>query len=487
LKKPFILLVVLVISILCLLLLFRSFLSVVYLDTKEPPLPAASGEVDFRTESWINLPISIKLDDVQALVNDKAPRTINERRSQEFTRTLKEDWVEYKITRGDITFSPSNGRLAFNIPVTSGSVSAGGQMNPTAVINIGRGVGVQESGDFTGKILGSLSIRLNPDWTVSPDLKLDVEADRAEFRLFNSITISVRGKLEDAIRRKLPEVQKLVANQLLTQLKLKERAMMAWDQMHVTKQVAKSPPSWLSITPVAIAARNITISDDRQIIGGFSLHCALSGIVGAEPASGPTTALPPISIVENLPTDFHIELPVRVDPKTVSDTLRKQFAKEPIKVGRHRVAIREPKIFVVGPKLQIRAELEAASGFLSKRLKGQVSLEGTPSLDVPSKTLTISDLQYTLETRQALAKAGNWLLEPAIIGELKKRSNYSFANDFEGAKSKITNTVPTLFKDGRLAVTVAVRDLSAKRLRLDAGEIFIVGVADGAASVTVTP
>jgi len=187
---------------------------------------------------------------------------------------------------------------------------------------------------------------------------------------------------------------------------------------------------------------------------------------------------------ENL---IYIALPVWIDPKDVSKAINDNFTKDPINVDVHRVHVRNTEIVIDSSKLKIGADVEAASGFLAKKLKGRLYLEGSPTIDATSKLLLISNLDYTVKTKDALTKTANWLLQPAIVGELKKRAVYFFGPDIERAKRELTSAVPRLINDPRITLDLAVRDLAANNLRLDGGQIFLVATADGSASIKLHP
>lgn len=476
-------------AVVALLIALKSFFWIVYIDAREA-VPAPTDEAMFSSESWLHVPVTLSLDSLQSLANEKAPARLNERRGEDFTNALREDWISYDVTRGNITLSPANGRIGFNVPV-SGSFSAGGQADPVrgltgGLVRIGRGVGVRETCNFSGRLHGSIGVRLQPDWTLAPDLQIEADVDKAEIRVVG-IPISVRTKVREAFAAAVPKIQAQLTSQFLEQIKLKEQATLAWQKLQLVQQVAKVPPSWLAIEPLAVSVQNVSVTNERTVIGGIGFKCKLTGKVGEKPAAPPAVPLPQLSVVPEMPAEFHVQLPVRIDPVAINRTLQSQFSNQPIKAGEHELELDQPKVTVAGSKVIIESHVHATSGFFAKQLKGHVALEGTPTLDSASNTLRFSDLAYTAKSSSLLTNVAAWVLDPAILGELKKRSEYNFAADISRVAPDIQTVVPSLINDPKVKASLRLRSLSPKHLSLQGGQIFVVGVAEGSLDLTVEP
>jgi Domain of unknown function (DUF4403) len=70
-----------------------------------------------------------------------------------------------------------------------------------------------------------------------------------------------------------------------------------------------------------------------------------------------------------------------------------------------------------------------------------VYLTGIPAYDRSANTLYLRDLDYTIETKQVLIKAADWLLHTGLQESLSKRATWPMTARIDAAKDLLSNAL----------------------------------------------
>lgn len=430
-------------------------------------------------ESWIRLPLEVSVSDFAAALNALVPKRFQVHENRDVTRALVEDYVECTVDRGNISLQAQHGHLGFTIPV-SGTVTVGGQFNPLHGIGIGRGKHAQQSAHVTGTLSGTLDMHLNPDWSISPDVTLDIEFDQAEVRLFNSIPISIKRVLDEAFQRNSTAIKNQIAAQLHSRAQLRENATHAWQSLHVAKQIVISPPIWATVRPLEVVASDISVSDDGRMLGGFAVRCAVAGTLGDPPVLEPPSPLPELRIKTQIPTDSHVHFPLRADLDSIAAMLNERFSAAAIKIGDRKAYLREIKLTVVGKKIRLEGLLKIEGENLPQSLQTRVALEGTPGIDPESETIQIPDLTLSFLDEDAVSALASVFLEP-MTAELRRQARYNYKGDLERLRGSVSALSPQLGVDEHLSLSVSIEDIRIGDLKLLPDSISVLGLITGKA------
>lgn len=429
-------------------------------------------------ESWIGVPLEVSVSDLADGLNALSPKSFHDKQSREVTRAVVEDYVEYTVNRGSISLQAQHGHLAFTIPV-SGTVTVGGQVNPLHGIGIGRGKHAQQSAHVKGTLSGHLDLRLNSDWSISPEITLDIEFDQAEVRLFG-IPISIKRELREAFERNLPAIKKQLAAKLNSGAKLKENAASAWQGLHLTKQIATSPPIWMTVKPLEVVAGQISVSDEGRILSGCALRCSVAGKLGDRPVPEQPTPLPPLRVATQIPTDCRLHCPFRADFDGIAATLNERFATDPIKIGDAKAYLREIHLTAVEKKIRLEGLLKLDGEGQSQSLEARVAIDGTPVIDSESDTICLPDLTLNLLDNDAANAFAKMFLEP-ITADLRRRACYSYKADLERLRSSISALSPQSGVEGHHSLSLTIEDINVGDLKLLPHSISILAKISGKA------
>src|SRR5436305_9262927 len=148
-----------------------------------PAVQPAAGKASFF------FPVAVPLAEVGRLVEASVPPRMSDERKAEIASALKEGFYRYTLERGAVEVGFVGGELTFAFPV-HGSLTIGGRL---------AGLPVQETVDFGGRVHGTASPAIGPDWRPDPKPAARVELDRADLNVPGVFPVSVRSFPEERL------------------------------------------------------------------------------------------------------------------------------------------------------------------------------------------------------------------------------------------------------------------------------------------------
>jgi hypothetical protein len=192
---------------------------------------------------------------------------------------------------------------------------------------------------------------------------------------------------------------------------------------------------FLVINPSAIRVGQLNYSRDSFSISlGISCRPALSSD-SANHLDPP--ALPPVSQRENR-SGISLYMEASYDYPFLSKLLNDTLYNKVFEVQGRTVVIKNVELYGIGnSQIGIRIEFAGSN-------KGSISLQGTPVLDTARQTLSVPDLDYTLESRDLVLKMARALFRNKIRNTLEGKSYLDLA---ALVKSNLSNLNPYLNRD----------------------------------------
>ena len=274
---------------------------------------------------------------------------------------------------------------------------------------------LQKREDVTGNAVAKLALGLtfNPDWSVTATAHSDLLIQQADIEILG-LTVSIRRPLTKLIKETvLPKLEAKIVK-YITQIEIKSRVSSLWTQLYEPIVVNSDPPISLSIEPLEIIAQQPS-SDATKLYLDFGIKTYIRANIGAEsPIEGEATdteipptedraekkkGIPNLHFVDSLESRYSITAPLLVTYATIEQLARPHVEKV------HRLKGIETfvdSLNIYGSQTKLVAGLSFRMPKL--RANGQVYLLGTPHYDPDEMTLSVTDFDYTLTTRNLLVE-----------------------------------------------------------------------------------
>ena len=430
-----------------------------------------SGQAQPAPElSYLNIAISIPLEPLEKAADTEMPRSGGIEPFQYRLDGGAEPpacWVDvgYSIARGPLAMSGSSDVITTSVelsyslkgrkqmpcpgPAVTGSCGTDGEPLRTASVSIDTAVTILPS--LATSVRSSLGRVVPGNRCVLHPLELD-------------ITDSLMTGFDATLTRMLPTLDKRLA----AGLDLRRRAAAGWARMSEPAELR--PNLWLALNPEGIGVVPVTVAGGELRTG---LQVRLRPVVtaGAKPKADPKP-MPQADIAQ--PADsFKLRIPADIEQSFVQARLNQALdigqGGTTLSMSGYNVRVTAADIYGQGSQVLIKLTF---TGDLS----GTAYLTGTPYYDPNTRMLGFPDLDYTLDTKQALLKGTNWLAHDDIRDRLRGR----FTVDMGPPIERMTQALEAALNRRRGSVQLhgTVQDLSLLGIfRLENGDMFTAYLA----------
>lgn len=422
-----------------------------------PPVPAPAPPPVEAGKASFFFPVEIPLAEVRRIVEETLPPRVSDEQKQEISNALQDDYYRYALERGPVEAGFTGELLTFSFPVR-GSLTIGGKL---------AGLPVHETVDFAGRVRGTASPAITPDWRPDPQPAARIELDRADLQVLGAFSISVRSFLQERLNPILDQELKRAAGRLLADLALRRKAEEAWRSLHVSRRAVKDENLWIRFQPLDISLARLTLKDGVLHTGlGIAGQLSLSlGQVVAPPA---VTLLPPLRMDSEKAAErgggFDLEAPVQASPEELS-----RWTDRALRGQRFRLS-RDREMEITGAGLGVDGDrMVLALDFQTGGRDGRLVLRGRPAIDPGTSVLRLADLQYDLASGGLFLRLADRLHRTEILERLQKSARLDLAPLLGQAESGTARAVRGLFPPGLHG-----------EVRIDPVRVLGVGVSGGA-------
>jgi hypothetical protein len=449
-----------------------------------PTTPTPRATPMSQNESIVRLPISIRYDMIEKLVNEKAPAAVSGVRPDP-TNALYDDTLRYTIQRGHITVSNGGNCIAVTVPVhghatAHGRFGAGGRLGRLIA-----STSLQETANFRGTVHGCVSFDIAQDWTLQPRVSLNLDLDRAEVRLIrNWIPVSFRGLATEEFNKAKDGIVRDVTAGVVAGLDVQKQVQKAWESLHAVYPVSRDPVVYARMQPKRVLFQPLAFENADVVTVGVGLAAQIETFVGAKPASPTLSPLPTIEPAPAMAASSQLRVPVVVNLEAVNEQLARKFAEGPIDVDANRkLAITSAKVRNRGKQALLTLEYEVQRAWYLPDISGEVELTGQPVFDAKTQVLSFRNLNYTLQTRSTLVNAAAWLLKPMVLQVVQHRAKVDLLPHLAAARQSANNQAKLLASKLGTSSQLDVQDLRVASVTIGGGMLIAVMGSDVAARI----
>lgn len=372
--------------------------------TAQPVKPSETYTERAETKpSVVNIPIRISTKALENAINKQLDTVIYE------DNRIEEDGYTIKAEKREkITLNVTGNQISYKVPLK---------------LFIAKDLG------FTSvNARASLALQFLTDFTVKKDWKLEtvtqvqtyewLEQPRVQLGGF-SIPVQFIGSL--ILNRSKETISKAIDEQLKQNFDLRVYVEEAWKQLHEPVQLSEEYNTWVLINPQRLSMTPITKSGDT--ISSTIIAQSLPVVrVGEKPKVPKPSRLPDFSYTASLQeTDFQIFLNTEIPYERAQELALANLKGESFSSGKLKAVIEDLKLYGQDENLVVEVGLSGS-------YKGNIYLTGKPQFNANRNAIDISNLDYTLDTRNFLFRSAGWLFK----SNLKRRiqENMDFYMDY---------------------------------------------------------
>lgn len=394
------------------------------INALKPEPDDATPLVYENTASYINMPISVKLKDIENQTNAVLSGLIYE------DNNIEDDDIEMKVWKlASITIKNETGgkgeKIRTILPLRAivkyriGTKKMGVEMYDTREFNLDGIVTLVSDVTLINWKLNTKTELKSLDWNESP-------------------TITVFGKnvpvtylINSGVKLFKSKIEKKIDDAIVKAMDFKPNVLAALEKICVPFLMNDTYESWLRIVPIEIYSTNAKLKNDAFVLE-MGMKCNMETLMGKQPESKFNASKIILKPVTKIPEDITANIVAISTYQEASKIMTKNFAGQVFGSGSQKVKVQNVAIWHKKGKMIIALEVLGS-------VNGTIYLAGFPQYNDKTKEVFFDQLDYVLDTKNKLMRTANWLAQGLVLKKIEQSCRYSIKPNLEeGQKSMMT-------------------------------------------------
>ena len=436
----------------------------------KPEPDDASPLVYENTPSFINLPISVKLKDVENQTNTLLNGLIYE------DNNIEDDDIEMKIWKlAPITIEndkeSASGKIKTILPLKAlikyriGTKTMGVELYNTKEFNLNGLVTLVSDVGLTNWKLSTKTELKSLDWNESPTMVVFGKNVPVTY-LINPAVKLFRSKIETKIDAAIEK-----------SMDFKPNVLAALEKLCTPFQMSEAYESWLRIVPVEIYSTNAKLKNDTFLME-MGMKCMMETLIGSKPESKFDASKIILKPVTKIPNQITANVAAVSTYAEASKIMTKNFAGQEFGSGSKKVKVQNVGIWHKNDKMVIALDLLGT-------VNGTIYLTGFPQYNEQTKEVYFDKLDYALDTKSKLMRTANWLAQGLVLRKIQENCRYSIVPNLEEGKQNMVaylknySPMPGVFVNGKM------EDIQFQKIQLTNKAVIAFIKVNGTINVSV--
>lgn len=387
--------------------------------------------------SFINLPVSIRLKDIESQANKSLNGLIYE------DNTIADDDIELKIWKlAPLSISNENGKVKTILPLKVlakyriGTNKLGVDLYNTREFNLNGKVTLLSNVGLTNWKLHTQTDIKSVDWNESPSTTIMGKE------------VAITYLINPAVKLFEKKIEKSIDEAIAKSADFKPNVLDALAQLSQPFQMSETYDSWLRVVPIELYATEAKLNKD-VVTMEMGLKCIMETYVGQQPVSKFDRDKIVLKPVSKMPNQITANIAAVSTYADASRIMTKNFVGQEFGSGGKKVTVQNVNIWHKSGKMVIALDLSGS-------VNGTIYLAGFPQYNDATKEIYFDQLDYALDTKNKLMRTANWLASGMILRKIQESCRYSIQPNLdEGKKNMLEylqnySPMPGVFINGKL-------------------------------------
>lgn len=434
-------------SAILLALLLSACSSTQKIQTLKPEPDDASPLIYDNTPSFVSLPVTIKLQDIENQTNKIMTGLIYE------DNNIEDDDYTIKVWKqAPIVLQNDNGKIRTVLPLK-------------AVVNYRYGIN-----QFGVKLYDTREINLNGIISLVSEVgltnwKLNTKTEFRALEWKESPSITIAGKsiaitylINPALRLFKSKIEKNIDDAIKKSVDFKPNVLDALEKICTPSEMSADYSTWLRIVPVELYTTDAVLSRE-SIKLDMGLKCTIESLVGQKPENKFDRSKIVLKPVAKMPDKISANIVAVSTYKDASAVMTKNFQGQEFGSGNKKVTVQNVSLWHKDGKMVIALDLLGS-------LNGTIYLAGFPQYNEQTKEIYFDKLDYAIETKSTLIRTANWLASGYILKKMQESCRYSIKPNLDEGKQNMLkymknySPMPGVFINGNM------NDIEFKKVQL---------------------
>jgi hypothetical protein len=420
--------------------------------------------------SFINLPISIKLKDIENQTNSILNGLIYE------DNNIEDDDIEMKVWKqAPITITNDKGvsgeKIKIILPLKAivkyriGTKKMGVEFYDTREFNLDGVVTlISDTGLINWKLNTKTELK-SLDWNESPTMTV-----------FGK-NVPVTYLINPGIKLFKSKIEKKIDDAIAKSMDFKHNVLSALEKICTPFQMNEEYESWLRIIPIEIYSTTAKLKNDTFLLD-MGMKCTMETLIGKKPESKFDKNKIALKPVIKIPEDITANIVAVSTYEEASKIMTTNFSGQEFGSGSKKVKVQNVAIWHKNGKMIIALDVLGS-------VNGTIYLAGFPQYNDKTKEVFFDKLDYALDTKNKLMRTANWLAQGLVLRKIQQSCRYSIKPNLDEGKQSMMNylknysPMPGVFVNGKM------EDIQFQKIELTNQAIIAFIKVKGTVNVSV--
>lgn len=454
-------------SMLAFVIIFSGCSSTQKINALKPEPDDASPLLYDNVPSFIDLPITIKLKDVENQINKSLNGLIYEDNNIEDDNLTIKVWKQAPIALSN----DEDGKIKTGLPLKViinyryGINQLGISLYDTREFNLNGKINLESKVTLANWKLNTETQFKSLDWNESPSVTIAGKS------------VAITYLINPAIRIFKSKIEKTIDDAIDKSLDFKPNVLDALEKICAPTLMNPEFDTWLRIVPLELYSTDAQIKKNA-IAMQMGLKCNIETLVGQKPENKFERNKVVLKPVAKMPDRISANIVAVSTFKDASAIMNKNFQGKEFASGSKKVTVQNVGIWHKDGKMVIALDMIGS-------LNGTVYLAGFPQYNPTTKEIYFDQLDYVLDTKSTLIRTANWLASGLILKKIQESCRYSIKANMEDGKQNMLKYMKNYSPTPGVFVNGSMGDIEFQKIQLTNKAIIAFLTINGKVNVTV--
>jgi hypothetical protein len=420
--------------------------------------------------SFINLPISVKLKDIENQTNVLLNGLIYE------DNNIEDDDIEMKVWKlAPITIVNDHGtsgeRIQTILPLKAivkyriGTKKLGISLYDTREFNLNGVITLLSDVTLTNWKLNTTTELKSLDWNESPTMTV-----------FGK-NVPVTYLINPGVKLFKSKIEKKIDAAIEKSMDFKPNVLAALEKICTPFEMSDVYQSWLRIVPIEIYSTNAKLKNDTFMLE-MGMKCNMETLIGSKPESKFDATKIILKSVTKIPQDITANIVAVSTYQEASKIITKNFSGQEFGSGSNKIKVQNVAIWQKKGKMIIALDVTGS-------VNGTIYLAGFPQYNEQTKEVFFDQLDYALDTKNKLMRTANWLTQGLVLRKIQQSCRYSIKPNLEEGKQSMMNYLKNYSPMQGVYVNGKMEDIQFQKIELTNQAIIAFIKVKGTVNVSV--
>ncbi len=312
---------------------------------------------------------------------------------------------------------------------------------------------------------GEIELEFTTAFDINNDWNIETETELTRHQWLRTPRINVIG-----INLPIGSVANLVLNNargyisrtiddlVRDNLDLRSIVDQGWKMMYSPILVSEEYSTWMIVNPKRIAMTPLNITAD-SIQSTVVIESQPELVVGGKPLGYSPQPLPPLNRQAKPLEGFMIKISTKISYEEAERIGKAELVGQTYQSGKRSVTVEDLEIYGQGNQLVVDTKLSGS-------YNGSVYLTGEPVYNERRNRVELEDLDFTLNTQNALYRSAGWLLKGTIKKQIQKNLDFLLDYNLNAVKEELQAQLTNYPLGGGLVINGNLQELNIQNVFL---------------------